>query len=254
MYLMYVDESGDTGKINSPTRYFILTGIILHELRWKSTLENLVGFRRQLRIDYGLKLREEIHCADFINKPGQLIRIKRNLRLDIMKKCIRWLSTQNDLSVITVSVDKSRNQGDIFELAWTGLIQRFENTVRYKNFPGPTNTDDKGMVLPDNTDGNKLTKLIRKMRHYNIVPNRGDLYTGGFRNLKLDYIIEDPFLKDSASSFIHQIADVVAYFARQKYEPNAYLKKKGGINYYDKLEPVLLKQASRKHPLGIVEM
>ena len=137
---------------------------------------------------------------------------------------------------------------------WSALIQRFENTIRRKNFPGPSNTDDKGMVLPDNTDGEKLIKLIRRMRHFNIIPNRSDLYAGGTRNVTLDYVIEDPFLKDSRNSLINQFADVIAYFARQKYEPNSYMKKKAGINYYDNLDPVLCKVASKNHPLGIVEL
>ena len=35
MYLMYVDESGDVGMVNSPSRYFVLVGLVLHELRWQ---------------------------------------------------------------------------------------------------------------------------------------------------------------------------------------------------------------------------
>jgi len=49
MYLMYVDESGDCGLENSPTRYFVLTGMILHELRWQACLEQLIEFRRRLK-------------------------------------------------------------------------------------------------------------------------------------------------------------------------------------------------------------
>lgn len=49
MYLMYVDESGDTGILNSPTRYFILSGIIIRELKWRDTLDELVLFRKYLR-------------------------------------------------------------------------------------------------------------------------------------------------------------------------------------------------------------
>lgn len=61
-------------------------------------------------------------------------------------------------------------------------------------------------MLPDNTDGGKLTTLMRKMRHYNPVPNNSaHQATGaGYRNLALQSVIEDPFLKDSAHSFIHQ--------------------------------------------------
>lgn len=31
MYLMYVDESGDSGTINSLSDFFILSGLIMHD-------------------------------------------------------------------------------------------------------------------------------------------------------------------------------------------------------------------------------
>lgn len=44
MYLMYVDESGDPGLTSSPTRYFVLSGIVIHELRWAICLDQLNQF------------------------------------------------------------------------------------------------------------------------------------------------------------------------------------------------------------------
>lgn len=220
MYLMYIDESGDIGlPPSSPTRYFILSAIIIHELRWKDTLKDLVSFRRDLRDKKGLKLKEEIHCTDFINRPGPLVRIKRNDRLDIIKQSIDWLNSQPDLSVFSVVVDKQgRALGyDVFEAAWNVLLMRFENTLSYKNFPGPRNPDDRGIVLSDNTDGGKLRSLIRKMRHFNMIPS---MYGTKARNLQLQYVIEDPVLRDSQYSFMHQMNDVVAYCAKQMYEPD----------------------------------
>ena len=63
MFLMYVDESGDSGLVNSPTRYFVLTGLVVHELRWHDALNSLVNFRQRMRGKFGLKLREEIHAG-----------------------------------------------------------------------------------------------------------------------------------------------------------------------------------------------
>ena len=251
---MYTDESGDPGLNNSPTNYFIISGIIMHELRWKSILDELVKFRRHLRQTKSLKLREEIHAVNFINKPGEVKRIHRNDRVDILKQCIDWLNAQKDIGIITVSVDKREKTSDIFDIAWNSLITRFENTIRHKNFPGPSNPDDRGLVLPDNTNGNKLTKIIRRMRHFNPVPNRKDIYYGGYRNMSIEYIIEDPFMKDSANSLIHQIVDVVAYCARQLYEPNKYMKRKGGHNFYKRLNNTIVKHAAPRHELGIVEI
>jgi hypothetical protein len=251
---MYVDESGDSGLNQSPVNYFVLSGLIIHELRWKILLEELIEFRRFLKSSKGLKLREELHASDMINKPGELVRIMRNDRVDILKKCISWISTHEDLNIINVVVDKRNKSEDVFELAWKALIQRFENTIRNRNFSGPQNADDKGMLLPDKTDNKKLQMILRKMRRFNVIPNNQVLFGGGTRNLTVEFIVEDPFFKDSGHSYYIQMTDVIAYFVRQLYEPNAYMKKKGAHKYFYKLDPVLCKFASRSHPYGIVEL
>lgn len=253
MYLMYVDESGDVGLNNSPTNYFILSAIVIHELRWKATLESLHNFRKHLRDSKGLKLREEIHCNELINKPGDLIRIKRNDRLDIIKQCIDWIGNQPDLNLFSVAINKKGRRDDIFELAWKTLIMRFENTISNKNFRGPSNPDDRGIVLSDNTEGIKLRSLIRKMRHYNPIPNAKE-YGHGYRLVPVETVIEDPVLRDSKYSFLHQMVDVLAYCVRQKYEPNNYMKKKGGHNYYKRPVNSIVKQVTSRNPYGIVEI
>jgi hypothetical protein len=242
MFLMYVDESGDCGLIQngSPTRYFVLSALVIHETKWNSLLSDLINFRQNLKVSKGIKMREEIHSSLFISKPGKLVRIKRNDRLDILKQCLNWMAAHQDISVITIVVDKTGKTGSVFELAWERLIQRFENTILRKNFPGSSqNIEDRGMLIPDNTDNKKLKELLRRMRRYNPVPSRGSSTFVGHRNLTLTYVIEDPFLKDSIDSYFHQLADVVAYFARQMFEPNAYVRKKGATTFYTRLRPVI---------------
>ncbi len=255
MYLMYVDESGDIGSENSPTHYFILSALIFHELRWNSILDNLVDFRQHLRQTKGLKLREEIHATHFVNRPGELRRIKRNDRIDILKQCIDWVKNQQDVNVITIATQKAnKSKADVFNWTWQALTQRFENTIRHHNFNGPMNADDKGIVLADRTDDKQLTQLIRKMRRYNPIPNSGSYHSGGYRNIPINYIIEDPIMRESRNSYLHQIVDVVAYCARQLYEPNKYMRKKGGYKFYERLDPVIVKKASTRHEFGIVEL
>jgi hypothetical protein len=257
VYLLYADESGDTGLTASPTNYFILSGLVVHETRWRTLLDDIVAFRQHLRATKGLKLREEIHAAPFITNPGPLVRIKRNDRLDILKQCLDFLGNRSDISICTVVVNKTTKAAgyDVFESAWQALIQRFENTMQHRNYPGSF-ADQRGLVLPDNTDGGKLTGLIRRMRHYNPVPNNAANQAGsaGYRNLRLQFVIEDPFLKDSAHSFLHQLVDVVAYSARQLYEPNAYMRRKQGHNFYARLRPVLNPHANRAHALHLIQL
>jgi hypothetical protein len=237
MFLMYIDESGDVGTNNSPTNYFILSAIVLHETNWQNILDDLILFRKSLKKQYGLLMKEEIHAAEFVNGGSNLKNnITRNDKLDIMKKCLKWLDNRTDISIVTVRCDKNANKSkDIFDFTWKVLIQRFDNTLAYNNFPNATGSD-KGLIISDNTNGGKLTELLRKMRRFNQIPNALS-YGSGARNMTLRAVVEDPVMRDSANSYFHQMVDVVAYFAKQHYEPNKYIRKKGARTFYTKFLP-----------------
>lgn len=255
MYLMYVDESGDSGLENSPTRYFVLTGLVLHELRWQPYLDQLVTFRRDLREMYGLKLREEIHAAALINKPGDLVRIPRHQRLTILRDFADKLAGMNGLNIINIVVDKQGKPADydVFGMAWKALVQRFENTLSHHNFSGPANPDDRGMVFPDHTEDKKLIQLLRAMRRYNPISNQSQFGTG-YRNLTLSNILEDPNFRNSADSYWVQAADLAAFLLYQHLAPSSYMKKKSGQNYFHRLDGILCKKASSSDPQGIVRL
>ena len=252
MYFLYVDESGDIGIDGSPTRYFCLSGLVFHELRWHDMLEAVIGLRRNLRLRYGLKLREELHAAHYLHKPGDLRRIPKSIRLRLLRDVIDFQASLPDLSIINVVVDKQGKgqEDDIFEIAWTTLIQRFHNTIAYKNFPGPQNPDDKGILIVDQTDEIKLRNLSRKMRRYNPVPS---MFGGSSLAVPITTLVEDAVHRNSQHSYFIQLADVNAYFLFQKYAACKYVVKKGARNYFSRLAPVLCTVASRKHAEGIVE-
>jgi hypothetical protein len=107
------------------------------------------------------------------------------------------------------------------------------------------------MLIVDRTDEIKLRKLLRKMYVYNPVPHTGGV---GYRQLPITHIVEDAVHRDSLHSLFIQLADVNAYFLHQKFTPNAYVKKQGAKNYFDKLGPVLCTVANRNNPQGIVKL
>lgn len=250
MYMMYVDESGDPGMVNSPTRYFLLSGVVVHELSWRPTLEALIEFRRRMRGSFGLKIREEIHAAHFIRGNDSLSRIAKHDRLAILRHFADELARQPALTVINVVVDKFGKSPtyDPFEKAWQALIQRFENTVVYRNFPGPSNEVDQGMIYPDGEPLKKLSQLLRKMRRHNPVPS----LMGGYRPLQLQHVIEDPVYRDSQHSLLVQAADLCAFLLYQHLAPNSYVRRKSANSYFKRLAPVLCRAASRTDPNGIV--
>lgn len=252
MYIMYVDESGDVGKINSPSNYFVLSAIVVHETAWWSLLDDVVNFRRGLKTGYGLKMKEEIHAAEFVTgRPKLSVTIPRNLRLDMLKQCLKWLNTRDDISVYSVRCDKNTTR-DVFEYTWRVFIQRFENTLNYRNFPTPQ-ANDKGIIVADDTNIRKLTGLLRGMRRFNHIPSMIPGY--GSRPILLRSVIEDPIFRDSANSYLHQMADIVAYFARQYYEPNRYIRQKGARTYYGFLSNVINRNVTTyTTPYNIVQV
>lgn len=257
MYLMYADESGDIGKLpGSPTRYYVLTGIVVHELRWQPYLNQLMAFRQNMKQRFGLRPREEIHAAKMISRPGSLQCIRRNDRLLILRSLADELASMTDLNIINIVVDKQGKSPayDVFENAWKALIQRFENTISRGNFRGPRNPDERGIIFPDNTINQRLIKMMRKMHRYNPVPHHPVIGQGGYRNLTLTTILEDPNFRDSRASYFVQAADLCAFLLYQNKQPNNYIRRNAGHNYFHRLEPILCMVASRTDPYGVVNL
>lgn len=250
MYLMYVDESGDPGITGSPTRFFVLSGLVVHESNWNVSLDALIAFRRRMNGAFGIKLREEIHASHFINNPGSLSRIRRNDRLTILRHFANEIARLPQVSVINVVVDKSTKTAtyDVHSRAWEALVQRFENTIRFKNFPTPALATDQGLIFPDGQPAAKLDLLLRRMRRFNPIPSQ----LGGHRMLPLTRIIEDPNYRDSAKSYFVQAADLCAYLLYQHYAPNSYMRRSGGMSYFRRISPVYCRAAATANPLGIV--
>ena len=252
MYLMYVDESGDTGLAKSPTRFFALSGIVVHESTWRQFIDMLIAFRRTLKTVYGLPVRAEIHASEFINT--RVHGLDRHVRLAILRNTLDEMAKYPGISITNVIVEKAGKPVgyDVFNAAWGTLFQRFENTMNHGNFPG-AHSRDYGLVITDATSGKKLSRLVRKMARFNYIPNDAN-YAGGSRNIPITRVIEDPHGKNSAETLPIQMADVAAYFLHQRFAPNAYVRRQRAHLYFDRLAPVLNKRASRFNSLGIVKI
>jgi hypothetical protein len=252
MYLMYVDESGDSGLANSPTDYFVLSGIVVHEREWRSFMDTLLNFKRTMNALYGLPVRAELHAYEFVRK--KVYGLPKHVRLAILRHALDELAKIPSILITNVVVDKTtKGPGyDVFEAAWRTLFQRFENTLNNANFPGGFR-DDYGLVFTDVTNGTKLQKITRKMAVWNPIPNSAP-YAPGYRNLPVVKVIEDPHGQNSDESMGVQMADVCAYFLHQRSKPNSYVRKQGARFYINRLAPVLNRHASRKNGWGIVEL
>jgi len=267
VYLMYVDESGDCGLPSpaggSPTRFSCLTGLVVHELRWRDTLNELIEFRHFVKRRYGVYLDEELHAAEMINNvrrlDGRLRGIPKHQRLAIVRHHADQLNRLSAVRLINVYVDKVtgrfQNPDDVFRRAWYALFQRFENTILHRNFPGPPNAQERGLVFPDATDAAKLKRHLGDMRRSNPLwtTHRDGVRTVANEPIRL--LIEDPICRDSRDSYFLQAADCAVFLFKQRLEPSAYMRRHGGHAYFHtRLNSVLCTEASRSNEYGIVEL
>src|SRR5690606_17098243 len=116
---------------------------------------------------------------------------------------------------------------------------------------GSRNPKDHGLLVVDRTDEVRLRSLTRRMRRYNIVPSQ---YQRSSRKIPIDLLVEDAVHRDSNHSYWIQMADVCCFFLYQKEQPNAYIQRKGARNWFDRLDAILLKQASRNDAQGVVRL
>lgn len=247
MYLMYVDESGDSGNSQYSSPHFILSGLIIHYNNWNDHLDLLKNFRKYIKQKYGLNQRTEVHSSELIrvSKIEEYRNISKTNRINIFKDYVTEIpKIFNTGFIINICINKADHPGvDIFELAWKRLIQRY-NTFLIKK------EGSKGIIIADDTDSVKLMTLHRKMRVFNYVPS---FYVGHPpRNVPINNIIEDVFYRKSHHSYFLQTVDVIVSSLYRKEYPKGSLRKFNLEFQFDKLKSILLTEASRGDKYGIV--
>jgi hypothetical protein len=243
---LYVDESGDPGRHRYSSPHFILSGLIIFQEDWSLYLDRLKTFRKSLYSKYGLNQRTEIHSSELIRISSlkEYQKINKTNRINILRDYASQIPIIfNNARVINVCLKiEEHPERDIFELAWSRLLQRFDTYLKKE-------AKDKGLVIVDDTDSLKLQNLQRKLRIYNPIPSH---FSEGSYNAPINNILEDPFSRNSNQSYFIQTVDVIAHLLYRKEFPKGSLKKFGLEHQFSKIEPILLKKASKSDDLGVV--
>ncbi|MEZ4826097.1 MAG: DUF3800 domain-containing protein [Bacteroidia bacterium] len=244
MYLCYVDESGDPGIHQYSSPHYILSGLVVAQEDWDKYLHK--AFRKSLKEKYGLNQRTEIHSSELIriNKLDEYRKISKSNRINILRDyCSQIPLIFDTAKVINICLKRENYQltGEIQQVAWSRLIQRFDTYLK-------KTVKEKGIIISDDTDSQKIMTLMRKMRVYNPTPS----HFQGTYNAPTDSIIEDIFQRSSHHSYFIQTVDVITHALYRKEYPKGSLKKYGLEYQFKKLEPILLKEASKNDEYGIV--
>ena len=206
MILAYFDESGDSGLVNSPTTFFVLSGILIPQDSWLSSLNRLVALRRNLRDRFGINTRREIKASDIKRGRGVFTTLNWPIaqRMDFYRNLMRWQNqNMTDSSCFSIAIHKSGCDARGREpraTAWTYALQRLDTFCKDRS--------DKVIVFPDEGHGPLVKHLIRRMRRFHQIPS-----FFGTRSVTAptERIIEDPNDRQSHDSYFIQVADWNAY-------------------------------------------
>lgn len=207
MYLLYFDESGNTGKNGSD--FFIVSCISIHEAQWAESYEKALSFRRELNQKHfkqigGLK---ELHTIDFLRNSGSKIRtlkLSDQQRVDIITSVCEFISTLNievHNHVILKHKGFSRLDSRIFKkTVFREIIAHsLEDVYQAMSAAGFI----ERLLLVADSEG-----VARSMRQTLTAIRANVSHDQGKK--ALDYTLMNPFYRDSRDSHFIQFADLVA--------------------------------------------
>ena len=249
MYLIYVDESGDTGlkSVGSPTDAFVLAALCVRDDMWLETLDQLVAFRRFVRQAFGLRQRDELKAGFLVHGTGPFaeLPISPQARMRIYRQALRLQVKIGSFTTWAVAIDKNKweaeaTAGDIRETAWTHMLQRIERFTHYGR--------DTCILMPDEGHAGFIQALTRRMRRHSLV---GSYFQPSGQPLSrpATLLVEDPNIRRSQESYFVQLADLNAYAAYRHLFPQPWF----GADYWDELGDTRNKRVNylRGGPTGI---
>ena len=213
MHLVYVDESGDPGVINSPTASYILSGIKIPAMGWHDAQSRLLSFRQRMRDHVGLKMSAEIHASEFLGGSKSFLGLEPRQRLRVALWLLRELGQMQGLSCHSVACLK-RDEPQPMQSCWRHLAADLTSSA-----------SDPMLLI---SDFGETESIKAAMAAFRSAHERHAL------------IIEDPFHRDSRHSYFLQATDLVAYLQRQRHHPNALFRARQPDDLFAELDKISL--------------
>lgn len=235
--MFYVDDSRDE-------ELCVFSVLAIPAQNWRQAFHEVRQWRRSLRHSDGVYVYKELHAWKFVSgrgRPSERI-ITKARRAVIFRDCIRLVAALPAVRLFNAVFPRKQD-----ERAFERLLNRMNRALR--------DWDSHGLLICDEGKESTYTRLVRRMGTYNPIPSRFGTWrdTGlTYRNIPIDRIIEDPFFKASNRSYFIQLVDFVAYslLRRERQVPS---KNRYGIHQaFADLAGILVREASRMDPEGII--
>lgn len=237
MLLAYVDESGDSGYVNSPSRYFLLAVTLIHESAWLHQLDRLVAMRRYMLKKWGVPPSAELKAAKLM-KPGGVffqLGLSKEQRLDIYKLVMTFQREEKVYTTFAICIEKGKIKKRSYDprtFAWQFALERIQNFASHE--------DLLVHLYPDAGHGYFIRRIVRQMRRHHIVSSA--YQEDSWLSADASRIVEDPSDRDSKESYFIQLADLNAYAAVRWIWPT---EKQFGKEMWDSLDTSRLLEVNK---------
>lgn len=237
MHLIYIDDSRDE-------QLCVFSALAIPVAEWHQAFEQVRDFRRAIKTAYGIFVYKELHAWKFVSGRGRISNriVTKGQRCAIFKDALSMTAQLPGARVFNAVFPKAAD-----ETAFEWLLNRIDRAMQA--------WDSHALLVCDEGKETIYTRLVRRMYVYNPIPSQFGHWTGtgqSWKNIPLSRIVEDPFFKDSQQSYFIQLADFAAY-ALLRQENQLPSKNRYGLHEaFDELEPILVTEATRKDPRGII--
>jgi len=210
MHIAFVDESGDVGLRNSPTRHFVLCAAVVDHVHWAAVNAELRAMRGRLLAAHGLRADAEIHASEFLGGSPLHLGLGIRERFRCAYHILRVIGNMQGLSFARIAILKDPAKDDTLDVAWETLL---------------ANTASRLTAVPHRACSS--TGLLVICDHNSISPYRP---REGLAPLLGPHakLLDLPFGRDSADSQLLQVADLLAFLTKQFIEPNNHFRRQQG--------------------------
>jgi hypothetical protein len=236
MHLVYLDDSRDE-------RLCVFSALLIPPERWRECFEQVRTFRRGLKASDGIFVRKELHAWKLVSGRGRISDrvVTKYRRCQIFREALSLVARLPEVHLANAS-STANDDERVFEF----MANRINRTM--------CAWDSHALLICDEGKEAVYTRLLRRMGVFNPIPSMLGEWPEGTatRNIPVEMILEDPIFKVSQRSYFIQLADFCAYALLRKERPIASKTKYGLDTAFALLDPILLRQATRYDPQGII--
>lgn len=250
---------------------------------WRQAFDSIKEYRRDLKQTDGVLLRSEIHARELVKGKGRLgpQMVTKYRRSRIFYETLELIASLPDVHIINICLDVPDRRNPQLD-AWDRLLNRINRTCDEMNRRENANrrqllhrlqphvSDDDyssiyrrlipysahAFVIADEGHEAEIIRLKRKLTVFNHVPSRLGAWSGGSatKNIPLTHFVEDTLFRESAHSYLTQMADCAAFaLLKREVDPTPVIKRYNIHKAWDAhLAGVSFQHASRRDPDGIV--